>query len=233
MFAARGVTAPVTGIAIFFEIDSIRPIDITFSFVPEMLRMWPAPNFGRPNGEWLADGQSGVYVLHTDNPKFSALVAMPRTRPGILVPYQEHPQTYPLELTLKYEPDRDRGLVFPLVLSMLDERSASDVSETVLAELPRLYRQTVDYYLHFFDRRLVRLDYHSGEFLAYRSLYLGNRVSPGIPIILLAAAFYGWARIHLHREGYVRMRRSIRLFDSDQPWPTQFWGLIRKIDDDI
>jgi glycogen debranching enzyme len=38
---------------------------------------------------------------------------------------------------------------------MLDERSASDVSETVLAEIPRLYRQTVDYYVHFFDRRLV------------------------------------------------------------------------------
>jgi glycogen debranching enzyme len=155
MFAARGVTAPATGIAVFFEIESIRPIDITFSFVPEMLRMWPAPNFGRPNGEWLAEGQSGVYVLHTDNPKFSAVVAMPRTRPGILVPYQEHPQTYPLELKLKYAPDRDRGLVFPLVVAMLDERSASEMSEAVLAEIPRLYRQTLDYYAHFFDQRLI------------------------------------------------------------------------------
>ncbi len=155
MFAARGASAPASGVAVFFEIDSIRPIDITFSFVPEMLRMWPAPNFGRPNGEWVAEGQSGVYILHTDNPKFSAVVAMPRTRPGILVPYQEHPQTYPLELKLKYAPDRDRGLVFPLVLSMLDERSAGEVSNTVLAEIPRLYRQTLGYYAHFFDQRLV------------------------------------------------------------------------------
>lgn len=117
--------------------------------------MWPAPNFGRPNGEWVAEGQSGVYVLHTDNPKFSAVVAMPGTRPGILVPYQEHPQTYPLELTLKYAPNRDRGLVFPLVVSMLDERNASEVSKTVLAEIPRLYGQTLGYYAHFFDKRLV------------------------------------------------------------------------------
>jgi glycogen debranching enzyme len=155
MFAARGTKDPATGAAVVFEIDSIRPIEITFSFVPEMLRMWPAPNFGRPNGEWVAEGQSGVYVLHTDNPKFSAVIAMPRARPGILTPYQEHPQTYPLELKLKYVPDRDRGLVFPLVISMLGERSASVVSGAVLAEIPRLYRQTADYYAHFFDRRLV------------------------------------------------------------------------------
>ncbi len=56
--------------------------------------------------------QSGVYILHTDNPKFSAVVAMPRTKAGTLVPYQEHPQTYPLELKLKYKPERDRGLFF-------------------------------------------------------------------------------------------------------------------------
>lgn len=159
MFAARAMKAPATGAAVFFEIDSIRPMEITFSFVPEMLRMWPAPNFGRPNGEWLAEGQSGAYVLHTDNPKFSAVVAMPRTKPGILVPYQEHPQTYPLELKLKYDPERDRGLVFPLAVSMLgerlDERSASEAIAAVHAEIPGLYRQTVDYYAHFFDTRVV------------------------------------------------------------------------------
>src|SRR5690242_10253955 len=52
MFAVRGAAAAATGAAVFFEIESIRPLDLTFSFVPEMLRMWPAPNFGRPSGEW-------------------------------------------------------------------------------------------------------------------------------------------------------------------------------------
>src|ERR1700761_1536063 len=52
MFAARGENEPATGAAVYFEIESARPLEITFSFTPEMLHMWPAPNFGRPNGEW-------------------------------------------------------------------------------------------------------------------------------------------------------------------------------------
>ncbi len=79
--------------------------------------MWPAPNFGRPNGEWVKQGDGGYYILHTDNEKFTATVAMPNAQPGIMVPYQEHPQTYPLELKLQFEPIRDAGLVFPLIMT--------------------------------------------------------------------------------------------------------------------
>jgi len=118
MFAPRGGPAPVTGAVVFFEIESVRGLELTFDFTPEMLHMWPAPNFGRPNGEWVAQGDTGVYVLHTDDPQFSALIAMPHTRAGILVPYQEHPQTYPLEFKLSYDPKRDHGLVFPLILAL-------------------------------------------------------------------------------------------------------------------
>src|SRR5581483_9686163 len=116
MFAARSADNPDTGVAAFFEIEAVRPLELTFSFTPEMLQMWPAPNFGRPNGEWIAHGKQGVYVLHTDDPNFSAIVGMPNTQPGIMAPYQERPQTYPLQLKLKYEPKRDRGSVYPLLL---------------------------------------------------------------------------------------------------------------------
>jgi glycogen debranching enzyme len=155
MFAARGTNAPAAGAAAYFEITSARPIAVTFSFTPEMLRMWPAPNFGRPSGEWVAHGDSGVYVLHTDNPHFSAFVAMPRTRPGILAPYQEHPQTFPLELKLAYDPKRDRGMVYPLVLALGEGSSAYERVSEIEAGLPQLYRQTQDYYAHFFDNRVV------------------------------------------------------------------------------
>ncbi|MGA8029952.1 MAG: glycogen debranching protein [Bryobacteraceae bacterium] len=157
MFASRGdqASAPATGAAVFFEIDSIRPLDITFSFTPEMLRMWPAPNFGRPNGEWVTQGDSGLYVLHTDNPQFSAVVAMPHTRSGIMPPYQEHPQTYPLELKLSYDPKRDRGTVFPLVMTVATGDSPYAQAAAINSALPDLYRQTQDYYAHFFDRRLT------------------------------------------------------------------------------
>ncbi len=156
MFAPRGGNAsPLTGAVVFFEIESVRPLELTFDFTPEMLRMWPAPNFGRPNGEWITQGDSGLYVLHTDNPQFSAVVAMPHTRPGILVPYQEHPQTYPLELKLSYDPKRDHGLVFPLVLALRNGAGAFEQVSAINSAIPQLYAQTRDYYAHFFDHRLT------------------------------------------------------------------------------
>ncbi len=156
MFAARGVaTVPPTGAVVFFEIESVRPVELTFAFTPEMLRMWPAPNFGRPSGEWVAQGDGGAYVLHSDNPQFSAIVAMPHTHPGIMVPYQEHPQTYPLELKLSYDPKRDHGLVFPLIMALSGGTDAYTQASSINAAIPQLYSQTRDYYSHFFDRRLT------------------------------------------------------------------------------
>ena len=157
MFAARGAASkPAAGVAAYFEIASVRRLEVTFSFTPEMLRMWPAPNFGRPNGEWVAQGDGGLYVLHTDDPKFSGMVAMPRTRPGIMPPYQERPQTYPLELKLSYDPDRDRGLVFPLIIAVEDQTAKpGDQAARVGSALPQLYAQTQEYYAHFFDRRVT------------------------------------------------------------------------------
>ena len=155
MFASRGTNAPAAAVIAYFEIESARPIDITFSFTPEMLRMWPAPNFGRPNGEWVARGNGGVYILHTDNPHFSAIVAMPHTQPGIMVPYQEHPQTFPLELKLSYDPKRDHGMIYPLIMAMKDNAAPYDQAASIESAIPRLYSQTENYYSHFFDHRVV------------------------------------------------------------------------------
>ncbi|MGI9073519.1 MAG: amylo-alpha-1,6-glucosidase [Bryobacteraceae bacterium] len=155
MFAPRAAATPATGAVVFFEIESVRPLELTFAFTPEMLRMWPAPNFGRPNGEWVPHGDKGVYVLHTDNPQFSAVVAMPHTRPGILVPYQEHPQTYQLELKLSYDPKRDHGSVFPLLMSLATGTAPYPQAADINTAVPPLYSQTQDYYAHFFDHRLT------------------------------------------------------------------------------
>jgi glycogen debranching enzyme len=156
LFASRGAeSGSQPAVAAFFEIESARPLDVTFSFTPEMLRMWPAPSFGRPTGEWVKQGSSGGYIVHTDNPDFSAVVGMPRTRPGIMVPYQEHPQTYPLELKLSFDPKRDRGVVFPLLMAIAKGNSAIVQLAELNTALPRLYSQTEDYYRHFFDHRLT------------------------------------------------------------------------------
>jgi len=154
LFAPRGASAGLGAVA-FFEIESIRPIELTFDFTPDMLRMWPAPNFGRPSAEWVKQGQSGFYILHTDNPDFSGLVAMPHTRPGILPPYQEHPQTYPVQLKLSFNPQRDKGLVYPLIMTMKGKMAPEAQLMELNEAIPHLYAQNQSYYAHFFDTRLT------------------------------------------------------------------------------
>jgi glycogen debranching enzyme len=152
MFAPREDAG--AGVFVLFEIDSVRPLRLTFRFKPEMVRMWPAANFGVPNAEWVGSG--GYYVLHTDNPELSAAVAIPRTEPGILAPYQERPQAHLLELKLSFDPQNDSGRCFPLLISL--NKAGSDPLKQLSAlneKAGALYVKTQDYYSHFFDQRLT------------------------------------------------------------------------------
>ena len=158
MFSPRGDSVSGAGAIVMFEIQSIRPLELIFRFTPEMLRMWPAANFGRPNAEWVTDrsgGATGYYILHTDNDALSGGVAIPGATAGILAPYQERPQTYEAELKLRFDPKADAGKLYPLLMvsgTAADcARSLKDLNDRVTA----LYRTTADYYAHFFDHRLT------------------------------------------------------------------------------
>ena len=101
---------------VLFEIDSTRAMDLTFSFTPEMRPMWPERGFGGASPEW--DAVHGMYLLHTDFPGFTGAVTIPGALPGVLAPYQEKPQVHPLDLRLHFDPKRDAGQVFPLLMAV-------------------------------------------------------------------------------------------------------------------
>jgi glycogen debranching enzyme len=107
-----------TGAVVLFQIDSTRPMDLTFSFTPEMQPMWPQRSQGLPSAEWVKQESGGFYLLHTDFPNLAGAVGMPDTRPGIMAPYQEKPHFYPLELILHYDPKRDTNRYFPLLMAV-------------------------------------------------------------------------------------------------------------------
>jgi hypothetical protein len=154
MFAPRSSDPP--GLAVLFEITAVRPMVLTFQFQPDVLRMWPAPNFGAPNVEWVQQNGGGYYVLHTTDPAFSAAVAMPRTHPGTLAPYQERPKTYPAELKLSFDPKTDSGLFFPLLIvaGHGDFAPARDLA-ALNDGIPQRYAEVESYWSHFFDARLT------------------------------------------------------------------------------
>ena len=126
-----------TGAVVLFQVDSMRDVDLTFNFTPEMQSMWPQPNQGIPSGEWVKTGASGFYVLHTDFPNLAGAVAMPDTQPGIMAPYQEKPKFYPLQLKLHYDPNKDGSRYFPLLMAV-GRTTATASTNALFAKLQRL-----------------------------------------------------------------------------------------------
>lgn len=134
-----------TGPIVLFEFDCLRPTDFTFRFTPELRWMWPERNEGVPGAEWVAgtgngaspNEASGFYVLHSDYPDLAGAVTIPGAKPGILAPYQERPQVYPIGLKLHIDPARDRGRLFPLLMAV-GTNSAAATNTALGATLAQL-----------------------------------------------------------------------------------------------
>jgi hypothetical protein len=146
-----------TGVLAFFEIESVRPLTLTFQFTPDMKLMWPAPSDDRPSPEWIKGGAkaSGFYVLHLNFPDHAAAIEMPGAKPGIIAPYQERTRTYPLQFVLHFDPEQDSNKLFPLLMTTGD--TVADSNSAALAvrlaglgrSLQSLYEETVSYYKNF------------------------------------------------------------------------------------
>ncbi len=163
MFIPRSSEAGIATAVVLFEIHAVHPAVITLQFEPSMERQWPAPNFGRPGASWSNAGSGGIYTLATDNSNFFGMVAMPGSKRGAIRPYQERPQTLPLEFNISYDPARDDHQFFPLLAAVTGvsgkpELSAAQLQAKLLEtarNVPALYRSTAEYFDHFFDTRLT------------------------------------------------------------------------------
>jgi hypothetical protein len=152
-----GAGSDAAGPIVFFEIASTRALTLTIRFTPDMLRMWPAPNFGLPSAEWVeVPGSTGYYLLHTDNEKVLGAIGIPGATPGVMAPYQERPKTYPLELKLPFDPKTQSKRFFPLLMAA--GASSTDLDARLLnlnKDWAAQYRRNAEYYAHFFDRTLT------------------------------------------------------------------------------
>jgi glycogen debranching enzyme len=116
------------GVMVFYQIQAVRPMTLTFTFHPVMQRMWPAQSDDVPAPEWVEDdgGRSGFYILHLNFPDHAAAVAMPGAKAGIHAPYQESPHDWPVQFVLSFDPKTDSGKVFPLLLTFANSARTTD-----------------------------------------------------------------------------------------------------------
>ena len=163
MFVPRVSEDGVANAVVLFEVHAARKAELTLSFAPAMERMWPAPNNGRPSGGWTAVGTGGAYTLETDNPSFFGVVAMPNAKPGETRPYQERAATQPMTMQFSYDPAKDDGSFYPLLCGVSDGKGSDGAAQRGLldkvvaegAQVEAKYRQSADYFAHFFDTRLT------------------------------------------------------------------------------
>ena len=144
MFAPTGAPDG-TGAVVVFQVDSVRPVDLVFRFTAELRKMWPALSSGQPNAEWVKRGTSGFYVLHSDFPDFSGAIAIPGATSGVMAPYQERPQTHPLELHLHVDPKTDRMKAYPLLMAV-GQTAATATNVALIAKLDDLQTRLPDIY---------------------------------------------------------------------------------------
>jgi hypothetical protein len=199
---APGQAPEGTGAVVLYQIEAIEPMALTFSLTPNMQRMWPAASDPDPSPEWVPTGgaqgsSSGFYILHENFPDHAAALAMPGAEPGILAPYQERAHFWPLQFVLHYDPARNAGQLFPLLIAVGDTQpsASTDALAHTLASLdtglPRLYADQA----------------------AYETSFLGSHTSIETPDKNLNAAF-SWATVAIDQLRVETPERSGEAFTA-------------------
>jgi hypothetical protein len=138
---------------VIFAVDSVRPMKLHVSFVPEMKNMWPAESPGAYPG-W--DETNSVAVFNTDKPGLQGLVGIPGSRYEILRPYQERAEAARYVLSFDFDPKTDVGKYVPMILTVgTKPGEAREQYNDALKRLPELFGETETYFDHYFDHRTV------------------------------------------------------------------------------
>src|SRR5579862_3694801 len=146
-----------TGVLVFYRIQAIRPMTLTFSFEPVMQRMWPAESDDHPSPEWVREGRSGFYILHNAFPDHSVALSIPGAESGILPPYQERAAAWPLQFVLHFDPKREADALWPLLVTLANQPQSQTHLAERLANLhdsaKSLWEENEKYYQGFLSRR--------------------------------------------------------------------------------
>lgn len=123
LFSPAGAPAGAGPIALF-EFDCLHPTDFTFRFTPHVQWMWPARNDAAPGPDWVSpdprnpNAAGGYFVFRGNYPDLAAAITIPGAEPDSLAPTLDRPPSLAPELTVHIDPARDRGRLYPLLMTV-------------------------------------------------------------------------------------------------------------------
>lgn len=139
-------------VAIYFEVDAAKPLDISAAFVPDFKPMWPA-SFGGQHSSWNAKETAFVLTDGTGQP--TALVGSPAV--SAASEFTDHQLAAgEMLMRMRFVPGQSRERLMPLVmaLSLENPEKASAVYHDVLSRSKELFEKRVEYHRQFLAKTL-------------------------------------------------------------------------------
>ena len=147
--------APVDemGVIMLLDIDTVRPLELTVSFRPDLRLMWPA---GLMTGNLGWDATRERYSIVEETRRFVGVIGSPGARDISVMPYQEEPQDIPTSFVLSIDPDEAKSNLYPIVLAgaVNGYEAAHETYDRLLANAAPLYNQNVTYYNELLERTI-------------------------------------------------------------------------------
>ena len=150
------IFAPVEepGVVMLLDISSVRPLQITGTFRPDLKLMWPA---GLMTGNLGWDADHGRYFIVEETNRFAGIVGAPGAVDVSVMPYQEEPRDVPTRFVLATQPEEARDFLYPIVItgSVNGWADAEAVYDRLLAGAADQYSRTARYYTDLLARTLT------------------------------------------------------------------------------
>jgi glycogen debranching enzyme len=141
------ILAPVDepGIIMLFDVQSVLPMTVSFSFRPRLKLAWPA---GLQTGDLKFEEDMHAYFITEESKRFVGVIGSPAARDVSVMPYQEEPRDVPVQFSVEGSTETLKSHFIPIVITggVEGKDKAKATYQHLLSSIPTLYDKNVAYY---------------------------------------------------------------------------------------
>jgi hypothetical protein len=155
LFTVRAIFfSPIdeAGSIVLLDVDTVRPLTITVSFVPDLKPMWPA-GLGGQSAAWRDDLKA--FVISESRRKFNGLFGSPAAAKGVATPAHQL-ASGALRFDIKVDPKLARQFFYPLIIAggINGRQPAIDLYQRLAGSIAEQYQKTFDHYRRLREEKM-------------------------------------------------------------------------------